>query len=36
MLEIKKELTTCPKELPGEDNPLVFGTIFTDHLFEMD
>lgn len=36
MLEIKKELTTCPKELPGEDNPLVFGTIFTDHIFEMD
>lgn len=36
MLEIKIEKTNNPKELPGEDNPLVFGTIFTDHMFEMD
>ncbi len=36
MQTIRVERTTCPKEKPGEDNPLVFGTIFTDHMFEMD
>ncbi len=33
---IRIERTTCPKEKPAEDDPLVFGTIFTDHMFEMD
>lgn len=36
MLNIRIEKTTCPKELPGADNPLKFGTIFTDHMFLMD
>ena len=35
-MEIRVERTACPKEKPGQDNPLVFGTIFTDHMFEMD
>lgn len=28
--------TANPKPLPTEDNPLTFGTIFTDHMFVMD
>lgn len=36
MQTIRIERTTCPKERPGQDDPLVFGTIFTDHMFEMD
>jgi branched-chain amino acid aminotransferase len=36
MQNIRIEKTTCPKEKPGNDNPLTFGTIFTDHMFEMD
>ena len=36
MLEIKIEKTTNPKPIQDKDNPLVFGTIFTDHMFEMD
>lgn len=36
MLDIKIELTKTPKELPGKDNPLKFGTIFTDHMFVMN
>ena len=36
IMEIRIEKTACPKERPGQDNPLVFGTIFTDHMFEMD
>ena len=36
MLNIRIEKTTSPKELPGQDNPLTFGTIFTDHMFIMD
>jgi len=36
MLDIAVEKTAAPKEIPGEDNPLIFGTIFTDHMFEMD
>ena len=36
MLDIRVEKTTSPKELPGKDNPLVFGTIFTDHMFIMN
>lgn len=36
MLDIKIERTNAPKELPKEDNPLKFGTIFTDHMFVMD
>ena len=36
MQTIRIEKTTNPKEKPGQDNPLVFGTIFTDHMFVMD
>lgn len=36
MLNIRMEKATTPKELPGKDNPLKFGTIFTDHMFVMD
>ncbi|MFR5601994.1 MAG: branched-chain amino acid aminotransferase [Lachnospiraceae bacterium] len=36
METIRIEKTTSPKEKPGQDNPLVFGTIFTDHMFVMD
>ena len=36
MLNIRYEKTTNPKEIPGEDNPLQFGTIFTDHMFIMN
>ncbi len=36
MQTIRIERTTTPKEKPGQDNPLVFGTIFTDHMFVMD
>lgn len=36
MLNIRYEKTTAPKELPKEDNPLKFGTIFTDHMFIMN
>lgn len=36
MLEIKIEKTTNPKPIPGPENPLVFGTIFTDHMYVMD
>ena len=36
MLDIRYEKTANPKEIPGEDNPLTFGTIFTDHMFIMD
>lgn len=36
MQTIRIEKNTCPKEKPGTDNPLVFGTIFTDHMFIMD
>lgn len=36
MLDIKVERTSEPKKLPEKDNPLVFGTIFTDHMFIMD
>lgn len=36
METIRIERTTAPKEKPGKDNPLVFGTIFTDHMFVMD
>lgn len=36
MLNIRYELTSTPKSIPGEDNPLKFGTIFTDHMFMMD
>lgn len=36
MSNIRIEKTTCPKEKPGKDNPLVFGTIFTDHMFVAD
>ncbi len=36
MLNIRIEKTTNPKTLPGAENPLTFGTIFTDHMFIMD
>lgn len=36
MLNIRIEQTTTPKQMPGRDDPLTFGTIFTDHMFIMD
>lgn len=36
MLNIRYEKTTSPKQLPGPEDPLTFGTIFTDHMFIMD
>ena len=36
MLAINIEKTKTPKVLPGADNPLQFGTIFTDHMFVMN
>lgn len=36
MLDIRIEKTTNPKPIPGKDNPLTFGTIFTDHMFIMN
>lgn len=36
MLNIRYEKTKTPKELPSADDPLKFGTIFTDHMFMMD
>jgi branched-chain amino acid aminotransferase len=36
MLDIKTDMTNEPKKLPEKDNPLQFGTIFTDHMFIMD
>lgn len=36
MLNIRIEKTSTPKPVPSEDDPLVFGTIFTDHMFIMD
>ncbi len=36
MLDIKIEMTKNPKVLPGVDNPLKFGTIFSDHMFVMN
>jgi len=36
MLDIKITKTNTPKQLPDKDNPLTFGTIFTDHMFIMD
>lgn len=36
LLNIRIEKTTTPKELPSKDNPLRFGTIFTDHMFIMN
>lgn len=36
MLNIRIEKTTMPKTKPGPENPLTFGTIFTDHMFIMD
>lgn len=36
MQNIRIEKTKTPKTLPGADNPLRFGTIFTDHMFIMN
>jgi len=36
LLNIRIEKTTTPKELPNKDNPLKFGTIFTNHMFVMN
>ena len=36
MLDIRIEKTKNPKQIPGPENPLTFGTIFTDHMFVMD
>ena len=36
MLDIRIEKTNNPKERPSKDDPLVFGTIFTDHMYIMD
>ena len=36
MLNIRIEKTANPKPIPGPENPLTFGTIFTDHMFIMD
>lgn len=36
MLDIKYELTSHPKQKPADDDPLLFGTIFTDHMFMMN
>ena len=36
MLNIRVEKIQNPKPLPSQDNPLTFGTIFTDHMFIMD
>ena len=33
MLDIKWIKNENPKPIPGPENPLVFGTIFTDHMF---
>ncbi|SHI57391.1 branched-chain amino acid aminotransferase [Parasporobacterium paucivorans] len=36
MINIRIEKTATPKTLPSQDNPLNFGTIFTDHMFIMN
>lgn len=36
MLNIKIEKTKNPKKIPEKNDPLPFGTIFTDHMFIMD
>jgi len=36
MLNIRFEKISNPKPLPTPENPLTFGTIFTDHMFVMD
>lgn len=36
MLDIRYELREDLKQRPSEDDPLTFGTIFTDHMFIMN
>lgn len=36
MLNIRYEKIENPKPIPDENNPLTFGTIFTDHMFVMN
>lgn len=35
-MDIKITRTTCPAEKPADPRKMGFGTIFTDHMFEMD
>ena len=35
-MNIRYERIANPKQKPAEDDPLRFGTIFTDHMFLMD
>lgn len=36
MLDIKINRTKNPKQKPAENEEIEFGSVFTDHLFEMD
>lgn len=36
MLDIRYEIRDDLKEIPKEEDPLAFGTIFTDHMFMMN
>lgn len=36
MLDIRVESVANKKPIPGPEDPLVFGTIFTDHMFVAD
>ena len=36
VMNIRYERIANPKQKPAEDDPLRFGTIFTDHMFLMD
>lgn len=36
MVDIKIQRTASPKQKPAADDPLKFGTIYTDHMFMMD
>lgn len=36
MLDIRVVKTDSPKQIPCPDDPLTFGTIFTDHMFVMN
>lgn len=36
MLDIRYEQTQSPRPIPGPEDPLGFGTVFTDHMFMMN